>query len=61
LQGRIEKLTPVGPFEHMEIDCGIPITALVTIRSAEDLGLESGKEVWISIKATAVHVLARNS
>jgi molybdopterin-binding protein len=45
----------------MEIDCGIPITALVTIRSAEDLGLESGKEVWISIKATAVHVLARNS
>jgi tungstate transport system ATP-binding protein len=61
LQGKIEKLTPIGPFEHVEMDCGIPITAMVTIRSAEDLGLEPGKEVWISIKATAVHVLARNS
>jgi tungstate transport system ATP-binding protein len=61
LHGTIEKLTPVGPFEHVEIDCGIPVTALVTIRSAEDLNLEPGKEVWISIKATAVHVLARKS
>jgi tungstate transport system ATP-binding protein len=61
LQGRVQKLTPVGPFEHVVMDCGIPITALVTIRSAEDLGLNPGKEVWVSIKATAVHVLSRNS
>ncbi len=61
LQGKIVKLTPVGPFEHVEVDCGIPITALVTIRSAEDLNLEPGKTIWISLKATAVHVLARNN
>jgi tungstate transport system ATP-binding protein len=61
LQGKIVKITPVGPFEHVVMDCGIPVTALVTIRSAEDLGLEPGKEVWASIKATAVHVLPRNS
>jgi tungstate transport system ATP-binding protein len=60
LHGTVKKLTPVGPFEHLEIDCGIHITALVTIRSAEDLGLESGKEVWISFKATAVHVLKQS-
>ena len=61
LHGIVEKLVPVGPFEHVLIDCGVPITALVTIRSVEDLGLAPGKEVWISFKATAVHVLAQNS
>jgi ABC-type sugar transport systems, ATPase components len=61
LRGTIQKLTPVGPFEHVVMDCGVPVTSLVTIRSSEDLGLEPGKEVWISIKATAVHVLEQGS
>ncbi|MDD1672873.1 MAG: ABC transporter ATP-binding protein [Methanomicrobiales archaeon] len=61
LHGTIEKLVPVGPFEHVLIDCGVLIIALVTIRSVEDLGLAPGKEVWVSFKATAVHVIAQNS
>jgi tungstate transport system ATP-binding protein len=56
-QGRIKHLTPSGPFVRAIIDCGIDIAALVTIRSAEDLNLGYGKEVWISVKATAIHVL----
>ena len=59
LQGRIKHLMPSGPFVRVIIDCGIDITALVTIRSAEDLNLGYGKEVWISVKATAIHVLPR--
>ena len=55
--GRIKRLIPSGPFVHVIIDCGIDITALVTIRFAEDLNLAIGKEVWISVKATAIHVL----
>jgi tungstate transport system ATP-binding protein len=55
--GKITRLQPSGPFVHVVIDCGIDITALVTLRSAEDLGLSPGKEVWISVKATAIHVL----
>jgi tungstate transport system ATP-binding protein len=58
--GRIKRLTPSGPFVHVNIDSGIDITALVTIRSAEDLALAPGKEVWISVKATAIHVLPRD-
>jgi tungstate transport system ATP-binding protein len=57
--GRIVRLNPSGPFVHVIIDCGIDITALVTIRSAEDLGLSPGKDVWVSVKATAIHVLPR--
>ena len=56
---RIKRLIPSGPFVHVIVDCGIEITALVTIRSAEDLGLSPGKDVWISVKATAIHVLPR--
>jgi len=55
--GKITRLMPSGPFVHVVIDCGIDITALVTIRSVEDLGLTLGKEVWVSVKATAIHVL----
>jgi len=55
--GRIARMIPTGPFMHVVIDCGIDITALVTIRSAEDLSLSPGKDVWISVKATAIHVL----
>ena len=58
-QGRIKRTIPSGPFVHVVIDCGIDITALVTIRSAEDLGLSVGKEVWAAVKATAIHVLPR--
>jgi tungstate transport system ATP-binding protein len=59
--GRIRRLIPSGPFMHVIIDCGIEITALVTIRSSEDLGLAPGKEVFLSIKATAIHILPREA
>jgi len=55
--GLIRRIIPSGPFVNVVIDCGIDITALVTLRSAEDLGISLGKEVWISVKATAIHVL----
>ena len=55
--GRIKRLIPSGPFVHVIIDCGLDMTALVTLRSAEDLALVIGKEVWVSVKATAIHVL----
>ena len=59
--GRVRRINPSGPFVHVVVDCGIEITALVTIRSAEDLGLTPGKEVWASVKATAIHVLPREN
>jgi tungstate transport system ATP-binding protein len=55
--GRIRNLTSSGPFVDVVVDCGLDVTCLVTVSSAEDLGLSFGKEVWISFKATAVHVI----
>jgi tungstate transport system ATP-binding protein len=56
--GKIKSLVPSGPFVKVVIECGQDINALVTISSAEELGLSFGKQVWISIKATAVHVIS---
>lgn len=56
--GTIHTLTPVGPFVDVVLDCGFPVTSMVTLRSTEDLGLVPGKQVWLTFKATAVHVIA---
>ncbi|HTY15235.1 MAG TPA: ABC transporter ATP-binding protein [Methanoregulaceae archaeon] len=55
--GRITSMISSGPFVNVVVDCGLGITCLVTVSSAEELGLSFGKEVWISFKATAVHVI----
>lgn len=57
-RGKIKSLVPSGPFVNVVIDCGQDINALVTISSAEELGLSFGKQVWISIKATSIHAIS---
>jgi molybdopterin-binding protein len=41
------------------MDWGFPLVALVTKRSAEELGLDESKQVYASFKATGVHVIRR--
>ncbi len=59
-RGTVMRTVPSGPFVHAVVDCGVPITALVTIRSAEDLDLRPGREVYASFKASAVHVISES-
>ena len=55
--GRITKLALVGQLVRIEVDCGFPLLVVVTKRSAEDLNLAIGKEVYTTFKATAVHII----
>jgi tungstate transport system ATP-binding protein len=48
-----------GPYARVEIDCGLTLVALITRRSAEDLGIKVGHQVNASFKATAVHIISR--
>jgi tungstate transport system ATP-binding protein len=57
IPGRITKMVPFGPFIRVTVDCGIPITALITRRSCMDLGFSTGTAVIAGVKATAIHVL----
>lgn len=58
LEGKITRMIPSGPFIRLNIDCTIPVTALITRRSCTELGLAAGSPVVAGVKATAVHVLA---
>jgi tungstate transport system ATP-binding protein len=55
-KGRITWLVSMGPLTRVEIDCGFPLVALVTKRSAEEMKLARGESIFASFKATAVHV-----
>lgn len=57
--GEVRLLALSGPLARVEIDCGLTLVALITRRSAEDLGLRPGQQVHASFKASAVHVISR--
>ena len=58
--GKITRIVPAGPLTRVEIDCGFPLIALVTKRSAAELDLKKGKQVHATFKATGVHVIKRS-
>jgi tungstate transport system ATP-binding protein len=61
LSGTITKMVPFGPFVRTTVDFGLLLTALVTRRSADELGLAVGMAVIAGIKATAIHVRPETS
>jgi tungstate transport system ATP-binding protein len=56
-QGEIARMTTVGQLVRIEAHCGFPLLGVVTKRSAEELNLNLGKNIYASFKATAVHVI----
>jgi tungstate transport system ATP-binding protein len=59
--GTITRITPLGFCEKVLLDCGFPLTSYVTRQSREDLRLREGEHVLASFKATAIHVIPRNT
>jgi tungstate transport system ATP-binding protein len=56
----IVRLEPAGRRMRIVLDCGFPLIANVTARSARELGLAEGEAVTASFKATLPHLLARH-
>jgi tungstate transport system ATP-binding protein len=59
-RGRIMKITPLGFFLRVEISCGFPLVAYITIRGLEDLALQEGIEVSATLKASAIHAIHKD-
>jgi tungstate transport system ATP-binding protein len=57
--GAVTKVIPQGPFAKVELDCGFFLTAFVTAQSLSELGLQPGRAVVASFKATAVHLIRK--
>lgn len=56
-EGEVIEIEPMGALLRVKVDCGFVVHALITKQSALELGLESGRRVTVSFKATAVHVV----
>jgi tungstate transport system ATP-binding protein len=61
LAGRIIRVTPLGPLWRVGVDCGVPLTALVTRPAIAMLALAPGVPVEVTFKATAVHLVRRTA
>jgi len=57
IKGKITNITQLGATFRIHMDNGL--TALVTKQAIEELGLEIGKTVYASFKATAIHLTRR--
>jgi tungstate transport system ATP-binding protein len=57
--GEITRIVLFGPLARIELDCGFPLVALITKRSAEEMNLQTGNRIYASFKATGVHVIKR--
>ena len=61
-RGKIVKTSPVtGSLLKVSLDCGFTLAAIITKRSWQELGLELGKEVVATFKASSVHLLPTQS
>jgi molybdate transport system ATP-binding protein len=59
LRGPITSLHPEGPLVRVSLDCGFPLSALVTRPSQSELGLGIGVEVTAFVKSPSVHLIPR--
>jgi tungstate transport system ATP-binding protein len=57
LAGRVLRLVPAGAWVRVTVDCGFPLVALVSGRSAEEMALVEGMAVTAHFKVTAPHLL----
>ncbi len=57
LPADIRDVNVMGALARVNLDCGFPLVAYITLASAEELGLTVGKQVTAVVKATAIHVM----
>ncbi len=56
---RVEKINTIGSMVRIEVSCGFPILGVITTEAAKEMDISIGKEVCVSFKATAIHVIKR--
>ena len=57
LEGRVSGTVPLGPSYRIILDCGLPVSALITKQSFREMNLRAGDLLIASFKATAAHVI----
>ena len=60
LPGIVKSVGHEGPMWRIDLDCGFPLTALLTRQACEELGLQKNDRVVAMIKAMNVHLISRS-
>jgi len=59
LAGCVRAVIAEGALARVELDCGFPLSALLTPQACEELALREGSRVLALIKAPQIHLIAR--
>ena len=59
LSGRVVSVNKEGPLVRVGIDCGFPLTALLTRQAGDELALKLEDTVIALVKAPHIHLIAR--
>jgi molybdopterin-binding protein len=57
LKGKIIGVMDQGATVKLKLDVGVEISAIITKRSFQDMGLKTGSRVYAAFKASSVHVI----
>lgn len=58
-KAKIINIEPWGLEYKLNLECGFNLVSYVTKQSIENLGLRIGQEIFVSFKATAIHLIKR--
>jgi len=58
--GEVVRMFPIGSQVRVTINCGFHLTALITRKSAEEMGLREGVKVVAMVKAVSIRVIGRH-
>jgi tungstate transport system ATP-binding protein len=61
LTGMVEKITSMGPYQKVQLNCGFPLVTYLTRHTLSGLSLKQGTEVLASFDAMAVHTIRKGS
>lgn len=61
LSATVRATVSEGPMTRIELDCGFPLTAVLTRQACEEMALKEGATVLALIKAPQIHLVPRAS
>jgi tungstate transport system ATP-binding protein len=57
LPARVTGVRALGALVKVDLECGFPLVAYITLASREEMGIETGRRVTAVVKATSIHVM----
>ncbi len=59
IRGRISRITSLGAYVRVVLDCGFPLTAYITERDRGRLMLSEGKEAGVAFSSASLHLIRK--